>query len=171
MGAFANSVIIVINSVSSAVLLCTVHLQSCMIFVKHQQRHQVACSNWQPAKVSELQHAAAGSGATALLPSSWQHVGGTASMAVRWQKLQGSLGDVGGPEGLFMHLFGQEGAKDTFWLDRYVVHAKPACCKDSWTSKERQGLHSRCQCNEQPSVILGCRIISHSSYSHQRCKK
>ncbi|DBA94765.1 TPA: hypothetical protein ACH3X1_002311 [Trebouxia sp. C0004] len=58
-----------------------------------------------------------GPGATALPPSPWQHVGGSASLAVRWQKLEGSLGDVGGPEGLFLHLFGQEGAKDTFWLD------------------------------------------------------
>ncbi len=88
------------------------------------------CSNWQPAQASELQHAAAGPGATALPPSPWQHVGGSASLAVRWQKLEGSLGDVGGPEGLFMHLFGQEGAKDTFWLDRHVVHTTLACHKE-----------------------------------------
>lgn len=55
--------------------------------------------------------------ATALPSSPWQHVGGSASLEVRWQKLEGLLSDVGGPEGLFMHLFGQEGAKDTFWLD------------------------------------------------------
>lgn len=90
------------------------------------------CSNWQPAQVSELQHAGTGPGATALPPSPWQHVGGSASLAVRWQKLEGSLGDAGGPEGLFMHLFGPEGAKDTFWLDRYAVHAKLACHKDGW---------------------------------------
>ena len=90
------------------------------------------CSNRLPAQVSELQHAGTGPGATALPPSPWQHVGGSASLAVRWQKLEGSLGDAGGPEGLFMHLFGPEGAKDTFWLDRYAVHAKLACHKDGW---------------------------------------
>lgn len=57
-------------------------------------------------------------------------MGGSASLAVSWQKLEGSLGDVGGSEGLFMDLFGQEGAKDTFWLDRHVIHAKLACPDD-----------------------------------------
>ena len=52
-------------------------------------------------------------------PSPWQHVGGQASLVLRWQKLEGLLGQVGGAEPLFMHLHGQQGAQDTFWLDRY----------------------------------------------------
>ena len=67
----------------------------------------------------------AGLGGSALPPSSWEHVGGPASLALRWQKLEGLLGQVGGAEGLFMHLHGQQGAQDTFWLDRYT-HTVPA---------------------------------------------
>ena len=94
------------------------------------------CSDRQTAQVSDLQHAAAEPFATALPSSPWQHVGGSASLEVRWQKLEGLLSDVGGPEGLFMHLFGQEGAKDTFWLDRYVVNAKLLAIKTAGTEKK-----------------------------------
>ena len=60
-----------------------------------------------------------GPGGSTLPPSPWEHVGGQASLALRWQKLEGLLGQVGGAEALFMHLHGQHGAQDTFWLDRY----------------------------------------------------
>ena len=32
--------------------------------------------------------------------------------------MKGLLNVVGGAEGLFMHLYGGQGAQDTFWLDR-----------------------------------------------------
>ncbi|KAL3160886.1 hypothetical protein ABBQ38_009278 [Trebouxia sp. C0009 RCD-2024] len=54
---------------------------------------------------------------SALPPSPWEHGGGPASLTLRWQKLEGLLGEVGGTEGLFMHLHGQHCPQDTFWLD------------------------------------------------------
>ena len=40
------------------------------------------------------------------------------NMDVRWQVLRGELEGLGGSEAMFWHLFGGQGAEDTFWLDR-----------------------------------------------------
>lgn len=71
--------------------------------------------------VRQLSIAGPRPGGSSLPPSPWEHVGGQARLALRWQKLEGLLGQVGGAEALFMHLHGQQGAQDTFWLDRYTA--------------------------------------------------
>ena len=50
------------------------------------------------------------------------------NMDVRWQVLRGKLEGLGGSEAMFWHLFGGQGAEDTFWLDRWGnLHIPPAC--------------------------------------------
>ena len=55
----------------------------------------------------------------ALLSAPRQQTDRQEKLALRWQKLEGQLLQVGGAAALFMHLYGHQGAQDTFWLDRW----------------------------------------------------
>jgi hypothetical protein len=48
---------------------------------------------------------------------------GDANLTVRWQVMRGELKSLGGSEALFWHLYGDKGAEDTFWLDRWEMLA------------------------------------------------
>ena len=72
-------------------------------------------------------------------------MGWQASLALRWQKLEGLLGQVGGAEALFMHLHGQQGASDTFWLDRCTtVPIPPPPVDEQLLGNKQHGGHVSC---------------------------
>ena len=62
--------------------------------------------------------AAAGIERSPVAVPSQQHATSQPTLEVEVRKVEGLLKAVAGAEGIFMHLFGSQGAQDTFWLDR-----------------------------------------------------
>ena len=58
-----------------------------------------------------------------------------------------------------MHRFGQEGAKDTLWLDRHVVHTKLTCQKEGCNQSYPSSSHHE----SVMRITLACQLLAFHS--------